>query len=147
MWPLASTIFKLWLNERIEFLLLCICLPDKFRNIGLRWEKQHKNNTRNHKSRSLGPFRWIPTLQYHLLSPRVEASQKIKRVIRGFANGHSTAGIADTGAAHNVVSLEFAQSLGLDIEPTTHEFQLGSSKQIMSVGKSFSSACFLHEPY
>jgi hypothetical protein len=35
------------------------------------------------------------------------------------------------------VSLTFAQSLGLEIKPSTHKFQLGSSKQIMSLGNSF----------
>jgi hypothetical protein len=137
IWPLAFAIFKFWLYEGIGFFFLSIWLPDKFRNIGLRWEKQYKSNARNYKSRPLGSFRWISTFQYHLLLPRVEVAQKIKRGIRGFANGHPTTGIADTGAAQNVVSLAFAQNLGLDIEPSTHEFQFGSSKQIISLGETF----------
>jgi predicted aspartyl protease len=115
----------------------------KSRNAGSRWKKRQQKRTRNRRGEDLKFSRWASTM---LIQP-VETSQKTKRGLRGFANGHSTAGIADTGAAHNVVSLTFAQGLGLDIRPSTHKFQLGSSKQIMSLGKSFLHLVQLLEPH
>jgi hypothetical protein len=115
----------------------------KSRNAGSSWKKRQQKRTRNRRGENLKFSRWASTM---LIQP-AETSQKTKRGLRGFANGHSTAGIADTGAAHNVVSLTFAQSLGLDIRPSTHKFQLGSSKQIMSLGKSLLNLLQLPEPH
>lgn len=115
----------------------------KSRNAGSSWKQRRQKRARNRRGEDLKSSRWASTM---LIQP-VETSQKTKRGLRGFANGHSTAGIADTGAAHNVVSLTFVQSLGLDIRPSTHKFQLGSSKQIMSLGKSFLNLLQFLEPH
>jgi predicted aspartyl protease len=127
-----------WSYEGMIFPFLFIWLLSyTFRSSGSSWQKRHKKRARNRKAGDVRPSRWTLTNQNNHPPPRIEAYQKTKRGLRGFANGHSTAGIADTGAAHNVVSLTFSQSLGLDIRPSNHKFQLGSSKQIMSLGKSF----------
>jgi predicted aspartyl protease len=121
---LIGIIFAIALCKGIQFLFVSILLPASA--MILRW-----------MYRTMRPSRRTSTNQNQLFPPRAEASQKTKRGLRGFANGHSTAGIADTGAAQNVVSLTFVQSLGLEIKPSTHKFRLGSSKQIMSLGNSF----------
>jgi hypothetical protein len=134
----ASAMITRWLYKRMNFFcFLSISLLYEFRNIGSSWQKQNRKMSPNHTLRNTRPARRTSTNQSQLLPPRVDVSQKTKRGLRGFANGYSTAGIADTGAAQNVVSLTFAQNLGLEIEPSTHKFQLGSSKQIMSLGNSF----------
>ena len=135
---MTSPMITHWCYHGMNFFFLFIwLLLCKFRNIGSSWQKRHKKRARNRKARDVRPSRWTSTNQNHHHPPRIEVYQKTKRGLRGFANGYSTAGIADTGAAHNVVSLAFAQGLGLDIRPGTHKFQLGSSKQIMSLGKYF----------
>jgi hypothetical protein len=117
-------------------------LKHELRNVGSSWQKQRKGGC----NRKETPSRRTSTIQKHCSPPRVEISQKTKRGLRGFANGYLTAGIADTGAAQNVVSLTFAQSLGLDTRPSNHKFQLGSSKQIMSLGKPSLKRLDLLEP-
>jgi predicted aspartyl protease len=134
----ASAMILRWLYKRMNFFcFLSISLLYEFRNIGSSWQKQNRKMSPNHTLRNTRPARRTSTNQSQLLPPRVDVSQKTKRGLRGFANGYSTAGIADTGAAQNVVSLTFVQSLGLEIKPSTHKFRLGSSKQIMSLGNSF----------
>ncbi|PMD33926.1 hypothetical protein L207DRAFT_517945 [Hyaloscypha variabilis F] len=113
------------------FVLLSFLLGTRVTGGGGR--KRSKKRSWVQGAADVKPTRRIPKIQNQHL-PQVEESQKIKRALRGFANGNSIAGIADTGAAQNFVSLAFAQSLGLDILRCSHRFQLGSSKQISSLG-------------
>ena len=61
---------------------------------------------------------------------------KIRRGLPGFINGARTAALADTGAAQNVVSLDFAHKHGLVLEGKAAMFRLGNSKSVQSVGQS-----------
>jgi hypothetical protein len=104
--------------------------------VRLMWRNRNKKRSRARRAAKFKPARRIPSMQnQHLLQD--ESSQKIKRALQDFANGNSIAGIADTGAAQNVVSLAFAQSLGLSILPCSHRFQLGSSRKIASLGEGY----------
>lgn len=60
---------------------------------------------------------------------------KIKRGLPGFINGSRTDALADTGAAQNVVSADFAREKGLVIEGKAALFRLGNSKRVRSAGK------------
>lgn len=131
----VASLVNLLLGIKIFF--LCIPLQYKSQNMGSSWQKQLEKRARIHKMREARSSRWNSATLDHHPPPRLDTSQKTKRGLRGFANGNSTAAIADTGAAQNVVSLAFVQTLGLDIRPSSHKFQLGSSKQIISLGKTF----------
>ena len=61
---------------------------------------------------------------------------KIKRGLPGFVNGSRTSALADTGAAHNIVSAAFVQERGLSIKEKQGFFRLGNSKIAQSIGKS-----------
>ena len=61
---------------------------------------------------------------------------KTKRGLPGFINGFRTAALADTGAAQNVVSADFAREKGLVLERKTAMFRLGNSKNVRSAGES-----------
>jgi predicted aspartyl protease len=51
-------------------------------------------------------------------------------------NGRTkVAAIADTGAARNIISYEYAAGLGLDISRCSSSFKLANSREIKSIGK------------
>ena len=61
---------------------------------------------------------------------------KTKRGLPGFVNGTRTAALADTGAAQNIISLDFAHRHGLVLEGKTAMLRLGNSKSVQSAGQS-----------
>ena len=65
---------------------------------------------------------------------------KIKRGLSGFVNGSRTSAFPDTGAAENVVSVDFAREQQLDIKNNPGRFMLGNSKVTQSIGKKVSFA-------
>ena len=73
---------------------------------------------------------------HHGITPLKNKVAKTKRGPPGFINGSRTAALADTGAAQNIISADFAQKNGLVLEGKTAMFRLGNSKTVRSAGKS-----------
>ncbi|KAM0796708.1 hypothetical protein BDR22DRAFT_510597 [Usnea florida] len=94
-----------------------------------------------------GPFTSIdvkrPNEDITRLGHKVE---KIRRGLPGFINGARTAALADTGAAQNVVSLDFAHRHGLVLGGKAAMFRLGNSKSVQSVGTVKVSWAFAEKP-
>ena len=61
---------------------------------------------------------------------------KMKKGISGFVNGTRKSVIADTGSAENVISASYASDMKLNIQHSSHPFQLGNSRTIQSIGES-----------
>ena len=61
---------------------------------------------------------------------------KFKRGLSGSVDGFAVSALADTGAAHNVVSCNFARAWKLDVAGSPGLFRQGNSKLALSLGMS-----------
>ena len=69
-------------------------------------------------------------------SPRssLQGNSKLKRGLSGTIDGFKVSALADTGAAQNVVSSDFARALELDVAGSPSSFRQGNSKLVQSLG-------------
>lgn len=59
---------------------------------------------------------------------------KVKRGLASFVNGARLSVIADTGAAHNVISAAYVEEKNMKIDTASTSFKLGNSSVINSIG-------------
>ena len=72
----------------------------------------------------------------HGITPSENKVAKTKRGLPGFINGSRTAALADTGAAQNIISADFAFRNGVILEGRRTVFRLGNSRRVQSAGQS-----------
>jgi hypothetical protein len=66
-------------------------------------------------------------------NPRTEYTE-YRRGLQSIINGKVGVAIADTGAARNILSYQYAAILGLDVYRFSSSFKLGNSREIKSIG-------------
>lgn len=75
----------------------------------------------------------VSNVHHHL---HREERSKLKRGLSGTINGLKVAALADTGAAQNVVSSDFARAWRLDVAGSPSSFRQGNSKLAHTLGTS-----------
>lgn len=71
---------------------------------------------------------------------------KVKRGLASFVNGARLSVIADTGAAHNVISAAYVEERNMKIDTVSTSFKLGNSSVVNSIGTVTIDYAFAEEP-
>ena len=70
----------------------------------------------------------------------------MKRGLKSLVNGAWLSVIGDTGATGNVISADYATKRKLRLEQSCHQFQLGNSTQVKSLGAVTIDFAFAEKP-
>jgi hypothetical protein len=115
-----------------------------------QWQAQvalHKTPLREHSNFVLASQHPSASNQTHSIGRRLlKKISKVKRGLASFVNGARLSVIADTGAAHNVITAAYVKERNMKVDTASTSFKLGNSSVINSIGTVTIDYAFAEEP-